>query len=227
MQTAHIKLNHISKSINQGDSSTLEILNDISYTFDQEKSYAIKGISGSGKSTLMSIIAGFTKPSSGTVSFNNRDLNSMNKTEYEYYIQQSVGIIFQQAYLIPELTVLENVLLKAIITNEQDSYTSRAIQLLHRVGLAHKADERPIVLSGGEQQRVAIVRALLNRPQFLLADEPTSHLDPHTGQTIIDLLLEFHAQENVGLIISTHDDALARKMDRCISLKSGSLCLER
>jgi ABC-type lipoprotein export system ATPase subunit len=223
MQNAQIQLSHVSKTVAQGN-DTLTILNNISYTFEQKYSYAIKGVSGSGKSTLLSIIAGFTEPTSGTVLFNNRVLQSMSKKDYQEYIQQSIGIVFQHAYLIPELTVLENVLLKSIITNQQELYKTRALELLDRVGLSHKTHERPFVLSGGEQQRIAIIRALLMRPTFLIADEPTSHLDHETGRVIINLLQEFHTEENVGLIMSTHDEGLASLMNHSLSLKSGSLC---
>lgn len=226
MHHDQIQLSHVSKFVAQGNES-LPVLHDTNYTFEQQQSYAITGVSGSGKSTLVSIIAGFTEPTSGTVLFNNQSLNVMTKNEYEIYIQKHVGIIFQHAYLIPELTVLENVLLKSIITNQQERYKTRALELLERVGLLHKANERPFVLSGGEQQRIAIIRALLTRPSFLIADEPTSHLDQETGLRIINLMLEFHTQENIGLIISTHDTTLADKMDHCIALKSGSLCLVR
>ncbi len=220
---ASIQLSHISKSVTQGKEH-ITILHNISYTFEQSTSYAIKGISGSGKSTLLSIIAGFTEPTTGTVSFNAKSVQSMNKEEYARYIQQAIGIVFQHAYLIPELSVVENVLIKSIITNQTQQYKKRALELLDRVGLAHRATERPYILSGGEQQRVAIIRALLMKPLFLIADEPTSHLDQETGNLITHLLQEFQQSEQVGLIIATHDSTLAERMQHTLSLISGNLC---
>lgn len=218
-----LKARNIKKSFVQGE-VTVHVLQSMNATFDQGKTYAITGPSGSGKSTVMHLLAGLDKPDHGHVFFNEKDVASFSPTERQQFLNKSVGLVFQLPYLIRELSVLENVMLKGMIQGLDAEHNKKlGHELLHKVGLATKADHNPFVLSGGEQQRVALARALFNKPAFLLADEPTGNLDLPTGKKIVDLMLACQAEWGMGVIVTSHDAYVAERMGTVLHLENGTL----
>lgn len=202
----------------------LNVLSNIDATFNQGSSYAITGVSGSGKSTLLHILGGLEKPTSGTVHFNDHNLYTLKQKTKERLLNQSIGFVFQFHYLIKELTVLENVMMKALIAGSSLLQAKEdARELLDHIGLTDKVNAYPTQLSGGEQQRVSIARALINKPAFLLADEPTGNLDADNAQRIVDLFRHFQEEYAMGLIICTHDQAVYTKMQTIMHLHEGVL----
>ena len=218
-----LSLVELCKWYTQG-SSTITVLKDVSATFKKGHSYAITGISGSGKSTLLHLLAGLDTPSSGALFFNGKNIQSFNDSQKSIYLNKSLGLVFQNPYLIKELTVLENVMIKGLIAGKgYNTCAQEAKVLIEHVGLSVKMSAFPGQLSGGQQQRVALARALMNQPEFLLADEPTGNLDLQTGQAIIDLILQLQKEWNMGLIISSHDEYVTCKMEAVYTLQDGSL----
>lgn len=219
MNKLRISLQNISKQFRESI-----VLSDISYSFEQDLTYAITGHSGSGKSTLLHIIAGLETPTTGAVLYNNIDICQFSKKMKEDFFINKLGLIFQLPYLIDELTVIENVMSKGFIAGlpYQECY-AEALRLLKELGIEEKASAAPRTLSGGQQQRVSLARALLLRPQFLLADEPTGNLDEETGSIIIDLLLRYHDSYGMGIIVSSHDEYVTDKMSTILRLKDGHL----
>lgn len=223
MNKSVLSLHSVSKTFKQGN-LLLEVLKKINAQFVQQNTYAITGASGSGKSTLLHILAGLEDPTSGTVSFNGTKITHLQAKAKEQFFNKDLGLIFQLPYLINELTVLENVMLKGIIKGmNQSECKKRAFTLLEQLSIQDKALSFPQVLSGGQQQRVAIARALLNQPLFLLADEPTGNLDEKTGRDLIDLLLTYQKDYGMGVIISSHDTYVTQKMEVVMILKDGLL----
>lgn len=216
-----LSINQLSKSFIQASHVT-NVLDRVSYTFDSRQTTVITGVSGTGKSTVMHLLAGIDKPNSGTVLYNGDDIGLLSKrTEF---LQKKIGLMFQVPYLIDELSVVENVMIKGLIANESYALCKeRALELLQYVHLVNKAEQAPRTLSGGEQQRVALARALFMQPEFILADEPTAHLDAVTKSSIIDLLLTCHKEWNMGLIIASHDESFAEYMDVVLCLEGGKL----
>lgn len=223
MHKATIITKGISKSFVQGK-ETITVLDNIDSIFMQEKKYAITGISGSGKSTFMHIIAGLDNPTTGTVLYNKTAIYSLSTSDLSQFLNKSIGLVFQSPYLLRELSVIENIILPGLISGKKRSECEhKAEQLLKKVELLHKKNSRPGELSGGQQQRIAIARALFNEPAFLIADEPTGNLDLATGTNIIDLLLSCHQEWEMGIIVSSHDDYVAEKMDVVYTLSEGKL----
>lgn len=203
---------------------TIEVLRNLSITFMQGKSYAITGVSGIGKSTFMHILAGLDQPTYGMISINNHIITTFSEYERTQFLTQSVGLLFQNPYLIRELSVEENVMLPGIIAQMPYKYCrDHAHDLLTRVNIAEKWSSAVGTLSGGQQQRVALARALFHKPQFLLADEPTGNLDEQTGYGIVSLLTKCQHEWNMGLIISTHDMYVAQAMEIRYQLRDGQL----
>ncbi len=202
----------------------LNVLTNVHVTFEQGTSYALTGVSGSGKSTLLYILGGLDNPSSGTVYFDDQDIFSIKQQEKELFLNRAIGFVFQFHYLIKELTVLENVMMKAIINGDSKVIAQqKAIDLLVHIGLEAKLYALPTQLSGGEQQRVSIARALVNNPAFLLADEPTGNLDAHNAQMIVDLFTTLQKESGMGLIICSHDKMVYEKMDSVLHVHEGAL----
>jgi len=231
--TPLLKLSNVSKRFLSPDGAApLSVLEDISLELAVGESLAVIGPSGSGKSTLLHIIGTLDRPSKGTVLLEGQDLHSLDELKLAAVRNQQIGFVFQSHYLLPQCTVLENVLVPTLAKVPKDanppnttreSPDARAQRLLKRVGLAERMGHRPGQLSGGERQRAAVVRALINQPQLLLADEPTGSLDHHSAQQLGQLLLELNREENVTLIVVTHARELAEKMGRLVELREGRL----
>ncbi len=225
MKNAQLITQSITKSFVQGAISCT-VLSDISVHFGQGKTYAITGASGAGKSTLLHILAGIEQPTQGIVLFNDTNIATFNYDQQAQFLHKNIGLVFQSSYLIRELTVIENVMLKGIIAGSYyEECEQKGYALLQQIGLASKASSQPSTLSGGQQQRVAILRALFNEPCFLLADEPTGNLDEQTGNGIIDFLLDCQKEWGMGLIISSHDRYVVGKAAIHMKLHNGSLRL--
>ena len=205
---------------------TVTVLKDISLQVKQGEAIAIVGPSGSGKSTLLNIIGALDRPTAGIVNFNGKDLSALNDSELAKIRNKEIGFVFQLHHLLPQCTVLENVLVPTIpLKSEKDdgSAETRAKQLLTRVGLEKHFNYFPAHLSGGEQQRVAVVRALINKPKLILADEPTGSLDQVSASNLGKLLIELNKEEGVTLIVVTHSIELARLMDKVYRIQNGNL----
>jgi ABC-type lipoprotein export system ATPase subunit len=219
-----LKLENITKSYpSPSGDGYVSVLKDISLNIDAGASVAIVGPSGSGKSTLLNIIGALDKPSSGSVVLDGQELSTLSDSQLAKIRSQQIGFVFQLHHLLPQLTVLENVLIPTMPLKTTVQAEPRARELLQRVGLDGHLDHRPAQLSGGEQQRVAVVRALINQPKLLLADEPTGSLDSTSSQNLADILLQLNAQEKVTLITVTHSTELAQKMHTVFTLKNGQL----
>ena len=191
---------------------------------------AIVGASGSGKSTLLNILAGYDAPSAGTVRVGNYDLLQMTNREVVEYRRHEVGFIWQETSrnLFPYLSALENVELPMVISGAPGpERRQRARELLDVVGLAHRADHKPAQLSGGEQQRVAIARALSNSPALLLADEPTGNLDSANSKKVFELLLQFAREQEIAILLVTHNPDLAKRCDHCLPMRDGLIAGDR
>jgi len=200
----------------------LEVLRGVDITVARGEFLALRGSSGAGKSTLLHLFGGLDLPDSGTIDVSGHSLTTMGGNDLARFRNQRIGFIFQAYHLLPELTALENVLLSARIARRSYSQAEdSARKLLDRVGLGGRLDHRPNQLSGGEQQRVGISRALVNDPELILADEPTGNLDSNTGKEIMGILLELRADRNATLIIATHDLGVAAKAERVIMLTDG------
>lgn len=205
-----------------GRSGGVAVLSGASLELTGRESVAIVGPSGSGKSTLLNILGALERPDRGTVSLNGIDPHALDDRQVCLFRNRSVGFVFQEHHLLPQLTLMENVLLPTIVAPKVEA-RSRAAQLVARVGLAERAEHRPGELSGGERQRAAIARALVNRPSLLLADEPTGNLDRHTSDAVIDLLLELQRVEAYMLLVVTHSERVAARMDRTLEMIDGRL----
>lgn len=214
-----------------GSGPALAILEQISLEVGRGETLAVVGPSGSGKSTLLQIIGTLDRPSSGEVLLDGQDLNQLGELELAAVRNQQLGFVFQSHYLLPQCTVLENVLVPTLAdgnhpgdsTRHPEPAGTRAERLLKRVGLGERLSHRPGQLSGGERQRVAVVRALINRPQLLLADEPTGALDHVAALQLGQLLVELNREESVTLVVVTHARELAARMSRVLELKDGRL----
>ena len=202
------------------------VLNDISLGVEQGKAIAVVGPSGAGKSTLLNIIGALDKPTSGYVNFEGKDLAAMGENDLAKIRNKKIGFIFQLHHLLPQCTVLENVMIPTIPQNKKENneeLINRAKKLLEMVGLENHLDYFPGQLSGGELQRTAVVRALINRPKLVLADEPTGSLDQASADNLGQILIELNQAENVTLIMVTHSLDLAKKMETVYILKNGKL----
>lgn len=199
----------------------LNILDDVSFSVTAGQSLAITGASGSGKSTLLGLLAGLDQPSTGDVHLLGKSLSSMTEDGRAAFRARHVGFVFQSFQLLPNLNALENVMLPLELAGH--TAQESAIKMLTRVGLSSRLEHYPSTLSGGEQQRVSIARAFVQRPVLIFADEPTGSLDEATGSTIIDLMFEIAAQQNTTLVLVTHDTSLAARCDRQIVLQGGRL----
>ena len=218
-------MNNLKVSNLYKDFGTVQVLRDISFAFDAGASVAITGPSGSGKSTLLHLIGMLDEPSSGRVTINNVNPFDLSERELARYRNALTGFVFQEHHLLPQYSVLENVLVPRLVFKRTSSATPRAHELLKRVGLTHRLTHRPGELSGGERQRVAIARALINRPDILLCDEPTGNLDNVTAETVMNLLFEMHRVEQNILIVVTHNLEFASRFQHHLRLAEGTFAL--
>ena len=204
----------------------LHILKDISFSIDPGEVVAVVGPSGSGKTSLLMVLGGLEKASSGSVRIAGRDIAGLNEDELAIFRRQMLGILFQNFHLIPSMTALENVALTLEIGGRQRSYKDllqTAEFALQEVGLSHRLHHRPSALSGGEQQRVGLARAIVAQPKLLLADEPTGNLDQETGAKVIDMMFSLARQKQTAVLLITHDPALAARADRVLGMTFGHL----
>lgn len=211
---------------NPGGPST-DVLRGVDLGVEPRESLAIVGPSGSGKTTLLNIIGCLDTASGGEVLFDGRDLTELSESELAKIRNRDIGFIFQMHHLLPQCTVMENILVPTLASAPADGRVERARRLLDRVGMADHADSFPARLSGGELQRVAVVRALINEPRLVLADEPTGSLDRDNSENISGLLADLIREEGITLIVVTHSEMLAARMSRSLELRCGKLVQQR
>ncbi len=218
-----VRATHVVKEYKLGK-VVVPAIRDISFDIQPGEFLALVGPSGSGKSTLLNLLGGLDRPTSGDLVVEGKNLRQLKDEAFAQYRQATVGMIFQSFNLLPDLTAIQNVLLPITLagTNEKVA-TERAQKLFERVGMKERERHKPTELSGGEQQRLAIVRALMNKPKIILADEPTGNLDRATGRTVISLLMEICRQEQVVLLVVTHNEEIAGQADRKLHLVDGKL----
>ena len=201
----------------------LRILSNISFDLKPGAAVSIMGPSGSGKSTLLYILGALEPPSSGRVSLDGLDPFSLRPKELAAFRNRQLGFIFQDHCLLPQCSVIENVLTPTLVAERDGNVTTRARELLKRVGLGERVDHRPAQLSGGEKQRTALARALIMKPRLLLCDEPTGNLDQKSASVVADLLLEVLRDSDTSLIVVTHSPELASRCPRMLELREGRL----
>ena len=216
-----ISIQNISKIYNLGD-TVVKALDDVSLSIRRGEFVLIVGSSGSGKSTLLNMIGLLDKPTSGKVILDGKETTTLNDGQVSQYRNEKLGFVFQFANLLPDLTVLENVMLPQQIQRSSEDIRQNATDLLIKVGLEDQINKRSNKISGGQAQRAAIARGLVNRPTIVLADEPTGNLDSVTGQEIMSLFHDLN-KEGVTLIIVTHEDEIAKQAKRVIHMKDGRI----
>lgn len=224
-KATRLSLDHVGM-VYKGGAAPIDVLVDVSLTANAGESLSIVGPSGSGKTTLLNIIAGLVRPSSGTVQFEGSSLNELTESELAAYRNQSIGLIFQSHYLLPQCSAIENVLVPTMVHPDKvrcETSPDRAAHLLERIGLKDRMSHRPAQLSGGECQRVSLARALINQPKLILADEPTGSLDEAAADDLTALLSDLTAEHGVTLIAVTHSMRLATKLQRCVTLRRGRI----
>jgi lipoprotein-releasing system ATP-binding protein len=218
-----LSINNISKSFTQRGL----VLNELSLQVNEGDSYAITGPSGSGKTTLLNIIGLLDRPDSGEVEFRGKSVLSFSPDESAFYRNRNIGFVFQDHLLLPHLTVKENILLPVLAMknsqNELEEKEKHIVLLMNSIGIQDLAGKYPFQISGGEAQRVTLVRALVNKPSILLADEPTGSLDSKNAEILGNLLLQVNEEFNISLILATHSDSLAGKMKYHFKLNAGKL----
>ena len=218
---AVLAAHNISKKVSSPEGS-LTILSEVSFSIAPGESVAVVGPSGAGKSTLLALLAGLDLPTQGYVVLNGANLGELDEDGRARVRAESVGFVFQSFHLVPSLNALENVMLPLELAGHNDAReASRAI--IERVGLKERWSHYPAQLSGGEKQRVAIARAFATEPAVLFADEPTGNLDTRTGETIMELMFELNRKSSTTLVLVTHDNSLAGRCDRVLSLDAGKL----
>ena len=203
---------------------SVQVLNGLDLEVSQGQSVSIIGSSGSGKSTLLHILGGLDRPSEGRVVLMGSDLGQLNQKQLGHLRNQYLGFVYQFHHLLPEFSALENVMMPLLIGKKPKAEAeAQAVAMLEKVGLAQRVLHRPSELSGGERQRAAIARALVTRPKCLLADEPTGNLDRKNAQNVLDMMLDLKNELNTSLIVVTHDDELAVRFERVLTMKDGHL----
>jgi len=204
------------------DGRPITVLSDISLTVARGEFLAVQGASGSGKTTLLSLLSGLDRPTSGRIYFEETDITHLSEDQLAPLRNAAIGFVFQSFHLVPSLTAIENVMFPAELRRDP-SARRRAGDLLASVGLSHRRHNLPYQLSGGEKQRVAICRALINAPKVIFADEPTGNLDSASSEAILQLLLDFHHSVRSTLILVTHSSDIAKRSDRSIRLHDGRI----
>jgi lipoprotein-releasing system ATP-binding protein len=218
-----LQVNQLSKDY-PTRSGPLSVLRNISLELHRGEALAVMGPSGSGKSTLLHILGTLDQPTSGSVQIDGKNPFGLAERDLADFRNRHIGFVFQDHYLLPQCSVLENVLIPTLVAKDGAADTeTRAKQLLERVGLSGRLEHRPAELSGGERQRVAVARALIRHPSILLADEPTGNLDRHAALAVGQLLLDLHRQEQTVLVVVTHSTELARSFPRQMDMLDGAL----
>jgi lipoprotein releasing system ATP-binding protein len=208
----------------QAPKGDLKVLAELSFTIEKGGTASIVGASGSGKSTLLHILGCLDRPTSGKVMLGGQDTSLLSDHDLAGLRNKSIGFVFQFHHLLPEFTAVENVALPLLVGGlEKNESFARAQELMDQVGLKERCLHRPSELSGGEQQRVAVARALANSPEVILADEPTGNLDSRSGGSVADLLWRMNRERNIALVLVTHNNELAGRADRIMELKDGRL----
>jgi ABC-type lipoprotein export system ATPase subunit len=222
-----LKLENVSKGFgNRADATFRPVLEKLSMELEEGEHVAILGPSGSGKTTLLNLIGGLDYPDGGTIHFNGEEISRYSAVEMERFRNRSVGFVFQFHHLLPQCTLLENVMIPTLVDtdrNRREEKFGRAGELMKRVGIWEYRDKLPGKLSGGECQRAAVVRAMINAPRLLLADEPTGALDRDNVEIMADLLLDLNRQDGLALLVVTHSVDLARRLGKIYELKNGRL----
>lgn len=219
-----IKVENIYKSYRNG-SASLDVLKGVSLNVKRGEFLAIQGPSGAGKSTLLHILGGLDNPDSGNVLFDGEDIYRLRENDRAVFRNRKTGFVFQFYHLLPELNVLENVILPGLLRSwgERKRAISQAKEILESVGLNERMNHRPNQLSGGEQQRVAVARALINRPQVLFCDEPTGNLDSENGERLLNILRKLNTEHHVTVVMVTHDKDIASVASRVIHIRDGAV----
>ena len=218
-----IQLNNLSKTFIK-DGNRIEVLKSLDFTITRGESLAILGVSGAGKSTLIHILGTLDHPTSGTVLFDDIDVFQWDKKKLAEFRNKTIGFVFQFHNLLPEFDSLENTMMPALIHGiPYRKARERAATILHEVGLGDRLNHKPGELSGGEQQRVAVARALVMEPEIILADEPTGNLDSETGKKIENILLDLNRTKRITLVVVTHNRTLADRMSKNIGLRDGKI----
>ena len=220
-----IEVRQLSKTY-ETPGENLRVLDGLDLSVAAGETASIIGPSGCGKSTLLNLLGALDRPTSGTIKIGDQDISTLTEEQAAAFRNHSLGFIFQQQHLLPQLTVLENVLVPRLAGDWQEPAAEteqRARQLLEKVGLSQRLGHLPWQLSGGEKLRTAVARALINRPKLILADEPTGSLDPASTDTVADLLLDLNRDQGVTLIVVTHNADLARRMSKTFELRAGKL----
>ena len=220
----NLQCSKISKSYSDSEDKENTILNSIDLDINNGESLAIMGPSGSGKTTLLKILGLLEPYSLGSYLIDNEDMSQLNEDKAAFYRNQHIGFIFQNHRLLPQCTMLENILLPTIVTNNpnHDSH-ERAMHFMNRLGIEKLSDHFPNELSGGESQRATLVRALINKPKIILADEPTGALDYENAHNLASILIELTREENIALVMATHAEKIAEQCGQIKHLKNGML----
>ncbi len=216
-----IKLDQVHLTLGNG-ASKVHVLKGVSLAIEEGQSVGIVGPSGSGKSTLLMVMAGLERIDAGSISLAGEDFSNLNEDDLAAFRGKNIGIVFQSFHLIPNMTALENVAVPLELAGRNDAF-ERAEFELNAVGLGERLSHYPAQMSGGEQQRVAMARALAPQPKILIADEPTGNLDETTGGQIADLLFQEQKQRGMTLVLVTHDSGLASRCERVLQVRSGEI----
>ncbi len=216
-----LEARHISKSYSV-DHRDIAVLNDVSLTVEAGDFVVISGSSGSGKTTLLSVLSGLDRPSSGSVIIDGQDITAAPEAALAPMRNQTIGFVFQSFHLVPSMTAIENIMSPAQLRGDADA-ALRAMSLMKSVGMSHRSDNLPSQLSGGEKQRIALCRALINRPKLLFADEPTGNLDTVNGNIVLEQLVELKKAHGATLVLVTHNPHIAEAAGRVLMLEDGRL----
>ena len=216
-----LEINQLYKSFPQADNGQIDVLKNINLEIHEGETVAVVGQSGSGKSTLLSLMAGLDRQTTGSLRLRDNEISEMSEVKLTQFRAENIGIIFQQFYLMPHLTALENVSLPLEMFGYED-YLNRAKEALEQVGLSDREQHFPHQLSGGESQRVAIARAVVARPSILLADEPTGNLDNETGLQVANLLFDLVKTTGMTMLLVTHNTQMAKRCSRQLTLQFGT-----
>jgi lipoprotein-releasing system ATP-binding protein len=218
-----LSVKELQKSFSEGGNE-IHVLRDVNFDLAEGERLAVVGESGVGKSTLLHILGTLDRPTGGKILFGGKQLPLDDEAALCEFRNRQIGFVFQFHYLLPDFSALENVMFPALVQGIEPAQAKReAVQLLHLVGLTDRLSHRPGKLSGGEQQRVAVARAVILKPKLVLADEPTGSLDLRIGEEVQDLLFRLNEEHGIGLIVATHNRQFAKKIGRCVELREGRL----